>query len=98
MKSTKITKKSSKSRRVRVEPTPTAERLLRKGTRALEAAFDAVAEDPEKALQAGGAFLGRVLDTLENAQKAYREDPDGAREEVKQMAIGLLRKKKRRLR
>lgn len=98
MKSAKITKKSGKSRRVRVEPTPTAERLLRKGTRALEAAFDAVAEDPEKALQAGGAFLNRVLETLENAQKAYQEDPEGTREEVKHIAIGLLRKKKRRLR
>lgn len=92
----------TRGRRPRVEPTPTAERLIRKGTRAFESVLDAVAENPEEALQKGGAFVGRVLDTLDEARRSYKEDPDGAKREIKNMIVGALaersRKKRKRIR
>lgn len=90
------------SRRTRVEPTPALDRILRKGARAFESVLDAVAENPEEALQAGGAFVGRVLDTLDAARRSYKEDPDGAKREIKNMVVGALaeqgRKKRKRIR
>jgi hypothetical protein len=68
-------------------------------TRALARALDAVAENPEEALNRGGAFVGRLLDVLEGARKSYQEDPDGARREIRNMAVGALAslgKKKRK--
>lgn len=87
--------------RPRVETTPAFDRLVRKGTRALENALDALAENPEETMQKGGAFVGRLLDTLDAARKSYQEDPEGARREVKNMAVGALaglgRKKRKKI-
>lgn len=91
----------TRRRRPRVTPTPAAERLIRKGTRALESALDAVAENPEEALNRGGAFLCRLLETLDNAGKAYRADPEGTKREIRNVAVGVLaglgRKKRKKI-
>jgi hypothetical protein len=91
-----------KKRRLRGEtPMPATERLIAKGTRALESALEAVAEDPEAALDRAGAFVGRLHDTVEKAHETYRRDPAGTKREVRNMVVGGLaelgRKKKRRL-
>lgn len=87
--------------RPRVEATPALDRLMRKGTRALESALDAVAENPEEALQKGGAFVGRLLDTVDAARRSYLENPEAARREVRNMAVGALaglgRKKRKKI-
>jgi hypothetical protein len=97
-----MAKKAIARRRPRVVPTPAAERIIRKGTRALESALDAVADNPEESLQKAGAFVGRLLDVLESSGKAYREDPEGTKREIKNMAIGALaslgKKKRKRIR
>lgn len=77
------------------------ERLLAKSARAIENAIDAVADDPEAAIDKAGEFVGRFLATAERVKTAYEKDPAGAKRELRNVVVGAaaeITKQRRRRR
>ncbi len=80
-----------------------AEKLFVKGARAVETALDALAEDPEAAVDKAGEFLGRFLATAERVKNAYEADPSQAKREIRNVVISTAaelskrRRQRRRL-
>lgn len=78
-----------KTRRPHVEE-GAAERILKKSVKAFESALDAVAEDPEAALERAGKVVGRFFDTVEKAREAYANDPEGAKRKIRGAVAGTV--------
>lgn len=78
----------TRTRASRVEEEGTAERLLKKSVKAFESALDAVADDPEAALERAGVVVGKFLDTVGKARDAYANDPEAAKRKIRNVAVG----------
>lgn len=75
-----------------------AERILQKSASALERALDAVAEDPEAAIERAGQFLGKLVGTVEQARDAYVKDPEGVKRQVRGAVAGAVAEQLRKRR